>query len=253
MTEAATAPKEPGPEHAWGKHFKLPPRGNMMGQDPEKFVRNGTAIFREIESAIKLYAPDKPIENMNVLDFGCGVGRVAMPFFYKYKRPNHCVDVVPRWIKYLKETIPEAHPRRSKPEPPLEFYEDGFFDVIYSISVFTHLEPAKADLWLKEIHRLLAPGGLALISTSSHSQLELHHKDPERSVLWSDVTVEKFEQEGMIFRGTFHKIMKGVYGCTIHTPEWIAREWSKVFDLKESRVRVIGGHQDLNIMVKRPS
>jgi SAM-dependent methyltransferase len=240
-----------GPEYAWGKAYRLPPVGNMMGQDRQGFVRRGTALFQTIEKAIKDYKPDHSIEKMQILDFGCGVGRIAMPFFYKYKRPTRCVDVVLKYIRYLQETIPDANPRMGRRAPPLEFYSDNFFDVIYSISVFTHLEPAQGDLWLREIHRLLKPGGLALISTSSHSQLKKHHLSSTRSPLWADVTEESFEREGIVFRGTYNRGMRGIYGCTIHTPEWVRENWSKVFDYKESRIRVLGANQDLNIMVKR--
>ena len=235
--------------YAWGAHYKLPPHGNMMVYGDEDFVQRGTALFATIEAAIKEYRSDRPIEKMNILDFGCGVGRVALPFFYKYKRPNRCVDISLTAIRYLQEVIPEAKPRLSRKAPPLEFYADGFFDVIYSISVFTHLEPAKADLWLREIHRLLKPGGLALLSTSSHTQLEWHHKDPRRAELWKDVSVERFEREGIIFRGTYHKGMDAMYGCAIHMPWWIKQHWSALFDVKESQVRA--GLQDLNILIKR--
>ncbi len=235
---------------AWGQHYRLPPKGNMMGKDPRRFVEAGTALFHILEAAILKYKPNQPIEKMEILDFGCGVGRVAMPFFYKYKRPTACVDISSRAVEYLQEVLPGANPRRSRGEPPLPYFKDGQFDVIYSISVFTHLNLEKGDAWLKEIHRLLKPGGLALLSTSSHVRLEGHKVHAERAPLWQDVTVEKFEREGRIFRGEFNPMMKGEYGCTIHTPEWVKANWSKLFTVKETRVRELGDRQDLNILEK---
>lgn len=234
----------------WGNAYPMPPHGNMMVTDAKDFVERGTRLFEKIEQAIKDYLPAKPISHMQILDFGCGVGRIALPFFYKYRRPTRCVDLSVKAIRYLQSVIPDARPHVSRKKPPLEFYADGLFDVVYSVSVFTHLEPTKAEAWLRELHRVLKPGGLALISTSSHSQLERHHANKERKKLWHDVTVEQFERDGIVFRGTEMKGMGGIYGCTIHTPEWVKENWGKVFDFRETRVRALGGSQDLNVMVK---
>ena len=126
---------------------------------------------------------------------------------------------------------------------------------MYSISVWTHLNPAAGALWLNEIARVLRPGGLALISTSSHGQLAKHRAHKERQVLWADVTDQQLDREGIIFRGAPVDKWGGVtYGCTVHTADWVRQEWSKVMPVTETRVRAIGaaegGSQDLNIMVK---
>jgi SAM-dependent methyltransferase len=44
-------------------------------------------------------------------------------------------------------------------EPPIAI-KDCSFDVIYCISVFTHLSEARHYQWIDEISRLLKPGGL---------------------------------------------------------------------------------------------
>ena len=41
----------------------------------------------------------------------------------------------------------------------------GSFDLIYAYSVFSHLSEPASDAWVSEFRRLLAPGGLLVITT----------------------------------------------------------------------------------------
>ena len=47
--------------------------------------------------------------------------------------------------------------------PPLDF-PGGHFDVVYLLSVFTHLRIPTQRAWLAELARVICPGGLALVS-----------------------------------------------------------------------------------------
>jgi hypothetical protein len=42
-------------------------------------------------------------------------------------------------------------------------------DCIYAISVFTHLSAELQDLWMKELRRIVRPGGHLLITTHGES------------------------------------------------------------------------------------
>ena len=52
---------------------------------------------------------------------------------------------------------------RSRSEPPLPFATESF-DLVYSISVFSHLDEQLGDAWLAEVARVFVPGGVALLS-----------------------------------------------------------------------------------------
>jgi SAM-dependent methyltransferase len=49
------------------------------------------------------------------------------------------------------------------PIPPLP-YPDKYFDVVYCLSVFTHLNESMQDLWIEELSRILKPGGVLLLT-----------------------------------------------------------------------------------------
>jgi len=42
--------------------------------------------------------------------------------------------------------------------------DDGDVDLIYAASLFTHLYPDDARAYMREMHRVLKPGGLAMVS-----------------------------------------------------------------------------------------
>ena len=244
--------------YAWGDHFKLPPNVNMMkNRTKDEFVQTGTNIFMAVENAIKDHMPGRTIEQLDVLEFGCGVGRIVLPFFHKYGRPNACVDVMPKYIDYLQEVVPGARPSQCGFEPPLSFADESF-DVVYSISVLAHMTPEDGDKWLREMARILRPGGLALVSTSSRlAQHRLLAETDESSIRgkeWVEVTDDDLRREGVIFKGRHMKGVGGIYGLTIHDPAWVVENWSKVMPVVEVRMRAVpadlGLAQDLNIMRK---
>jgi SAM-dependent methyltransferase len=108
-----------------------------------------------------------------VMDFGCGIGRTLVHFREEAEVAEIWgVDVDADALGAVeRELCPPMHARLSETEPPLPF-EDASFDLIWAISVWTHLTDNGLS-WLAEMHRILKPGGL-LIATymgESHSEL----------------------------------------------------------------------------------
>ena len=113
---------------------------------------------------IDLLPSDWSFEGKRILDFGCGAGRTLKHFMTEAETAEVWgVDIDAVSIDLLQETVcPPLHVMRSDYMPPLAL-ESGSFDLIWSISVFTHLT-VNSIPWLLEIHRLLKPEGL-LIAT----------------------------------------------------------------------------------------
>ena len=79
-------------------------------------------------------------EGKRVMDFGCGAGRTLQALPPEAQTAEIWgVDIDATSIDLLRETVcPPLHVMRSDYMPPLEL-ESGSFDLIWSISVFTHL------------------------------------------------------------------------------------------------------------------
>lgn len=107
-----------------------------------------------------------------VLDFGCGWGRVQRVFWHEVDAHNlHGVDVDFTAVALCRNLGVPGSFSVIDPEGKLPF-EDATFDLIYSVSVFTHLSLKSADRWMAELHRVLKPGGVISFTVESREFLE---------------------------------------------------------------------------------
>ncbi len=94
-------------------------------------------------------------ENQTILDIGCGRGEF-LDGFIKCGLKGFAVDQSPNAINYF----PDINLKISDIENDGIPYPDSNFDIIYSKSVIEHFyDPSKL---IKEIYRLLKPGGLVI-------------------------------------------------------------------------------------------
>jgi SAM-dependent methyltransferase len=202
---------------------KVPPaqlRKRVHGsEDLESFEQVGRAISTTLFDCLSRV--EIAGSGLRVLDFGVGCGRVLSPLHYLCETaPFPCpiqwygtdidIDAI-KWGKVHLNSLGEFFVNGS--HPPLPF-ADQFFDFVYSISVFTHLPEDMQFSWLKEINRVLKPGGKAVLSA--------HPFGPARS----------FKEERLIAKG-FHYIvdrkrtegLPSFYQTSCHTCHYIEREW----------------------------
>jgi SAM-dependent methyltransferase len=115
-----------------------------------------------------------------ILDFGCGCGRVVRNWRDLRATRVHGCDYNPTLIEWCREALPFAEFRVNELRPSLP-YAAGEFDFVYAISVFTHLTEPLQHAWMADLERVLAPGGLLLITTKGASRLgPLDEEERER-------------------------------------------------------------------------
>jgi ubiquinone/menaquinone biosynthesis C-methylase UbiE len=96
----------------------------------------------------------------SLLEIGCGEGRgveLLAPVVLSYT----AIDKIPAVVEQLKDSHPD-HQFDVGVIPPLP-YQDNQFESVVSFQVIEHIK--KDELFLSEIHRVLKPGGTALITT----------------------------------------------------------------------------------------
>jgi 2-polyprenyl-3-methyl-5-hydroxy-6-metoxy-1,4-benzoquinol methylase len=97
----------------------------------------------------------------DVLEVGCGEGRGVGELLPRSKSFT-AVDKIKPVVDSLQQKYPTGK-FISMNIPPLSSLADNTYDVVVSFQVIEHI--GNDALFLREIHRVLKPGGLALITT----------------------------------------------------------------------------------------
>jgi len=113
----------------------------------------------------KAYVVAKEYVFGDVLEVGCGEGR-GVGLLMEHARSFTAVDKIEAAINILKAKYPTGR-FESMNIPPLKTLQDNAYDCIVSFQVIEHIEDDV--LYLKEIHRVLKPGGVALFTTPNRS------------------------------------------------------------------------------------
>ncbi|MFC1496431.1 class I SAM-dependent methyltransferase [Candidatus Margulisiibacteriota bacterium] len=146
----------------------------------------------------------------NILDFGCGLGRIMRQWKTLEGPKLYGTDYNPRLIKWCKKSFPFAEFKTNILSPNLT-YESNKFDFIYVISVFTHLDEKLQYGWIDELTRILNPGGYLLITLkTTTSQVQL---SPEQK--------KEFNEGKLVI---LHDEYPGTNFCGVHHPEKFVRE-----------------------------
>lgn len=106
----------------------------------------------------------------SILDFGCGCGRV-LRWWKVYgnligrELQLHGSDINGDLIRWCAENLDGVDARVNDHVPPVAFEAESF-DLIYTISIFTHLPAEQQRPWLEELMRVLKPGGHLMLTVA---------------------------------------------------------------------------------------
>ena len=156
-----------------GDGLPIPPTQLLMlttaSPSVEWFIQSGRAGADSIREQLERH--DVPLASLRtVLDFGCGCGRV-LRHWADLPAEVHGCDYNPLLVDWCRRKLSFARVETNALEPPLP-YPTASFDLVYALSVFTHLPEPLHSRWVAELARVLRPGGHLIIST--HGEAYLH-------------------------------------------------------------------------------
>lgn len=106
------------------------------------------------------------LKNVTILDWGCGPARIIrhLPNVINNNCKYYGTDYNKKTIVWCKQNLKNIHFNLNTLEAKLP-YKDNFMDVVYGISIFTHLSEKMHYDWFNELYRVLKPNGIMFITT----------------------------------------------------------------------------------------
>lgn len=210
------------------------------------YMKGGKITAQSIQDLCKIAGRDF-YSFTDILDFGSGCGRVIQNFRH---RPSSCTlyatDIDPDLVNWGKSNLPDIQWSVNGYEPPLPF-NDNLFDLIYGVSVFTHLDEDFQHAWLRELHRVTRPGASLILSVQGEYTMGWLRKDrsysnevDERGFLFVSLSKGRLKLDGL----------PDFYQAAYHTKEYIYNEWSSYFEIVDYIERGMSNVQDAVVLRK---
>lgn len=234
------------------RHSNLPDedrRFRVIGdRDARGFLVSGATDYHRIDRVLaevtgrQLHAFDR------VLDWGVGCGRVARHFPAARAQALVGCDIDGDNVDWCAANLPGTF-AVSRLAPPLPFERESF-DVVYGVSVFTHLREAMQLRWLDELARVTKPGAILLMTTHGRTAIDFSRLAPDTYRR----TRDRVAREGIVVSGTNsqldgHAEHHGEYVNVYHSADYVRRVFGRNFEV----LHVLPGyilHHDLVVMRK---
>lgn len=169
---------------------------------PKEFLAQSHRAAGTVRYAVR--RGGRELEDLDaVLDFGCGCGRVMRRWAGVSGPSFFGSDYNPKLIQWCRHNLSFAHFEVNGLAPPLPFADDQF-DLVYALSVFTHLTEPLQHAWMTELRRVIKPGGL--VSFTTRGDAWAWKLNPEERARYDegDLVVRYGDVTGTNLCATFH-------------------------------------------------
>ena len=246
----------PVPPHCYSEFndWRVPTDARMhrvMGySNPVNYYLGGYATFQTIDAVLGEFLGCGIADCATVLDWGCGCGRLTQHLVRRLPSARIIgIDIDGDNVEWCRNNIPGGEFDRIALLPPTGL-PDQCCDLAIGISVVTHLSEAAEESWLRELDRVLRPGGIALLTVQS-----LHHLAIGGWLLpqW----FRDFNERG-ISDGHVGVLLDEVlpaddplyYRETGHSHRYIEQNWGRFFDVIGVKIGAHFNNQDMVVLRK---
>jgi len=172
----------------------------------------------------------------DILDFGCGCGRTlrALAELMPSARLSG-TDIDPEAIQWLKDNYDSiARFEVNTPLPPMPFDDDSF-DLVLSVSVFTHLPEEMQFAWLEDTARVTRPGGYMIHTIRAENCFE-QITEAQRAAVRENgfLFIDVMDTDGL----------PDFYRTTYHSHDYVRKEWGRYFEIVDILEYGVSHNQD---------
>ena len=169
-------------------------------------------VFRSLKGGIAASENNRYVLRKNglsiedfgcILDFGCGWGRVLRNWKSLGENRLHATDYNATMVSWCKKNLPFAHYKVNELEPLLE-YEDCTFDLIWSLSVFTHVNEELQHAWMAELRRVLKDGAYLIFTTHGSRYINMRSAAEREQFEHGRLVVLKPDESGKNICSAYH-------------------------------------------------
>jgi len=151
---------------------------------------------------------DRSAAPYRVLEWGCGPARIVrhLPSLAAadgVAAEIYGTDYNPKSIAWAQASGLGVQFALNTLAPPLPF-PDQHFDYLYCRSVFTHLSEAMHFAWIRELQRVVRPGGLVSISTAGMAHRFRMDAEERERFDRGELVVRTLAAEGKLMYSVFH-------------------------------------------------
>lgn len=201
----------------------------------KSFLDFGRTRAAEI-SDLLAQAGAKPQAGAQILDFGCGCGRVLRHFPQYFPGCNFTgLDVDAEALEWCRHHFRGPFEFHQSPHAPPSPLAGPQFDVVLALSVFTHL-PVELELqWIEELARLTKPDGWLLLTFLDEEIMTREGFLPS--------TALEAGQGLFYYQGSVTEGLPGYYKSSYHEEAAVARLWSPHVDVVSIHPKAVNGRQ----------
>jgi SAM-dependent methyltransferase len=160
------------------------------------------------------------------LDFGCSSGRVVRVLNAAYPQVRwHGCDPNGEAIRWASENLMDIDFFASADSPPLTL-EDASLGLAVAISIWSHFEPHLGLSWFEEMHRLLRPGGLLVMTTHGLTSVAFYATRGLRTPEQSRQILDSLYRDGYWYASEFGEggdwgVVNPSWGTAFLSLEWL--------------------------------
>jgi SAM-dependent methyltransferase len=231
-----------------------PDKVHAMARGP--LSAGGDPTIADLVMGALEYAGRELPQGATALDFGCSSGRVL--------RVLEAVRPDVRWmgcdpneaaIRWAGRHLAPVEFFRSPQRSPLKLTTESL-DLVYAISIWSHFDEEPALAWLRELFRVLRPGGHLLLTTHGLASVARHLRTGAMIPADGIRCAEALHRTGFWFVPVFGEagdfgVRDAGWGMAYMTPEWLVARMLPTWSLLLYEPGRLDANQDVYLFERR--